>query len=113
MFLLYLLFSLHQGKQASDLYRKAGRSKKLQVEATRLEAEKRHAEHANKVKSDFLTNMSHEIRTALGLSVPTNLTSIPEAMKSKKDYLEMVQSSANSPTGSDQSIAGLFEDQMW
>ena len=97
MFLLYLFFSLHLGAHAGKLYWNAVRGIQVQLAATRLEAEKKHAEHANKVKGDFLASMSHEIRTPMnGIIGMTNLTLDTELSEEQKDYLVMVQSSANS-----------------
>jgi hypothetical protein len=53
MFLLYLMFSLYQGRLASELYWNARRGKKLEEEAVTLAAEKRHAEHATESRATF------------------------------------------------------------
>ncbi|MGD9192953.1 MAG: transporter substrate-binding domain-containing protein, partial [Desulfobacterales bacterium] len=74
-------------------------SERKRMERELIEA-KITADEANKAKGDFLANMSHEIRTPMNavigmahLALKTDLTS------KQKDYLNKIQSSANSLLG--------------
>ena len=74
-------------------------SERKRMEEELIEA-KIAADEANKAKGDFLANMSHEIRTPMNavigmahLALKTDLTS------KQKDYLNKIQSSANSLLG--------------
>jgi signal transduction histidine kinase/CheY-like chemotaxis protein len=75
-------------------------TEKLQKEALERKKAKQAAEDATKAKSEFLANMSHEIRTPMNavigmahLALKTDLT--PKQL----DYLNKIQSSANSLLG--------------
>jgi signal transduction histidine kinase/DNA-binding response OmpR family regulator len=80
-----------------DLDKEIGQRK--EVEKDLLKAKKA-AESATQAKSDFLANMSHEIRTPMNAVIGmSHLALKTELTPKQKDYLNKIQSSANSLLG--------------
>lgn len=68
----------------------------IEVQNIELDLSRKAAEHANKIKSEFLADMSHEIRTPLNSVLGfINLLRKTELNQTQYDYIRTIQKSAN------------------